>query len=299
MKKSGILLAGLVGSLLFASSVYADSYGRVKVETLNVRQAPLEEAAIARTYSKNDTVKIIDQALAGWYGVETSQGDKAYVSSDYVEVFKVKGTITGNNVNSRTLPKMNATINRQFHSGDDISVYYKVGDWYYISLGAVEAYGFVHGKYIKSDMLGLAPEKDLSQVQEIKIKAPVVKAEPKGNEVVSYAKKIVGNPYRYGGTSLTKGADCSGFTQQVMKKAGVSLQRSSSAQYANNGVKVSTNNLQPGDLLFYGYNGRVSHVGLYIGNKKMVHASSSKTGIIVSDAFRTRGKPLIGAKRVL
>lgn len=84
-----------------------------------------------------------------------------------------------------------------------------------------------------------------------------------------------------------------------MKKVGVSIQRSSAAQYASNGVKVSTNNLQPGDLLFYGYGGRVSHVGIYIGNKKMIHASSSTTGIIISNAFRTSGKPLIGAKRVL
>lgn len=292
---------GIVGSLLLGTNVYAESYGSVKVQTLNVRQAPMQGAPITQTYSQDDTVKITNQALPGWYTIENSQGHRAYVTTEHINVFKVKAKIKGNGVNSRTYPKMDAKINRQFHNGQDISVYYKVGDWYYISLGTEEVYGFIHEKYIDSEFLYLAPNKDINQVKEIEIKvAPIQEqAKSKTNEVVDYAKQFIGNPYKYGGSSLTKGTDCSGFTQQVMKKAGVSLQRSSAAQYARNGVKVSTNNLQAGDLLFYGYGGKVSHVGLYIGNKKMVHASSSKTGIIVSDAFRTRGKPLIGAKRVL
>lgn len=285
-----------MGSILFGTNIYADSYATVTVDVLNVRQSPKKEAAITAMHTKNDTVKIIDRISPEWFAVENNNGKTSYVSTKYVEVFKVKAKINSNGVNSRTYPKMNANINRQLNRGQDISIFYQVGDWYYTSLGTEAAYGFIHKKYVDSEFLYLVPQKNISEVKEIEMKMPQVS---KGEEIVQYAKQFLGNPYRYGGTSLTRGVDCSGFTQQVMKKAGVSLQRSSAAQYASNGVRVSTNNLQPGDLLFYGYGNRVSHVGIYIGDKKMIHASSSTTGIIISDAFRTRGKLLIGAKRVL
>ncbi|NLI88999.1 MAG: SH3 domain-containing protein [Epulopiscium sp.] len=121
----------------------------------------------------------------------------------------------------------------------------------------------------------------------------------KGEEVVAYAMQFLGNPYVYGGNSLTTGVDCSGFTSQVYKNFGVSLSRSSSAQYANNGTHVSSSDVRPGDLMFYGYNGNVSHVAIYIGNGQVIQASTPKTGITTGTAFRTSGKPLIGIKRVI
>ena len=120
-----------------------------------------------------------------------------------------------------------------------------------------------------------------------------------GSAVVSYAKQFLGNPYVYGGNSLTNGVDCSGFTSQVMRHFGVSLNRSSAAQYANNGSYVSSDNLQPGDLVFYGYSGQVSHVAIYIGGGQIIHANDERTGICIGNAFPSGGKPYIGAKRVL
>ncbi len=99
--------------------------------------------------------------------------------------------------------------------------------------------------------------------------------------VVNYALQFVGNPYKWGGTSLTNGADCSGFTLAVYKHFGISLPHSSSAQ-SGCGKKVSIKNLQKGDLIFYGRNGRIGHVAIYIGNGKIVHASSRRTGIKIS-----------------
>lgn len=300
-KKTGILLLGIIGSLLFGTSVYAESYASVNTNKLDVRKAPTQEAAIVEVYSKNETVKIMDQISSEWYSVESKNGNIAYVSSEYVDVFKVKAKINENGIRSSIYPTTDAKTNRELSKGQDISVHYSVGDWYYISLGSESTFGFVHSEYVESEFLYLVPQKNISEVKEIEIKEVETKASQttKADEIVNYAKRFVGNPYRYGGTSLTTGTDCSGFTQQIMKHAGISLQRSSAAQYASNGVKVSTNNLQPGDLLFYGYGSNVSHVGIYIGNKKMVHASSATTGIIISDAFRTSGKLLIGAKRVL
>lgn len=100
-----------------------------------------------------------------------------------------------------------------------------------------------------------------------------------GTQIASYAKQFVGNPYRSGGTSLTKGADCSGFTQSVFKHFGIKLPRTARAQ-ATVGKKVSFNNLEPGDLVFYGTGGsKITHVAIYIGNGKIVHAQTPRLGI--------------------
>lgn len=301
IRKMGILLAGIVGSLLIGNNVYAESYAAVNVEALNVRNSPSIKAAVLDSYGRNETVKVLDQISPEWYVVESKEGYTAYVDAQYVDVFKVKAKINANGVNSRTYPTLNSKVNRQFHKGESISVHYQVGDWYYISLPTESFFGFVHQSYIEDPFLYLVPTKDISEVKEVPIKE-TPKSDPKttkAHEVIDYAKKFIGNPYRYGGNSLTRGIDCSGFTQQVMKKAGVSLQRSSATQYARNGVKVSRNNLQAGDLLFYGYGGRVSHVAIYVGNKQVIHANDPKTGITIGNAFPTRGKPLIGAKRVI
>lgn len=100
-----------------------------------------------------------------------------------------------------------------------------------------------------------------------------------GTQIVSYAKQFVGNPYRSGGTSLTKGADCSGFTQSVFKHFGIKLPRTASAQ-ATVGKKVSFSSLEPGDLVFYSNGGsKITHVAIYIGNGKIVHAQTPRLGI--------------------
>ena len=99
-------------------------------------------------------------------------------------------------------------------------------------------------------------------------------------EICEYARQFVGNPYRWGGTSLTKGADCSGFTLSVYANYGVSLPHSSKAQ-ANCGTRIDLSELQPGDLVFYGGN-NIHHVAMYIGNGQVVHAQSTNTGIVVS-----------------
>jgi cell wall-associated NlpC family hydrolase len=103
-----------------------------------------------------------------------------------------------------------------------------------------------------------------------------------GEAVVKYAKKFVGNPYKYGGSSLTKGADCSGFVMAVYKKFGYKLPHSSSAQ-AKKGKKVSWSNKKPGDIICY-----YGHVAIYIGNNKIVHASNKKTGIKISNKANYR-----------
>ena len=104
----------------------------------------------------------------------------------------------------------------------------------------------------------------------------------RGGSIVSYAKNFLGNPYVFGGSSLTHGTDCSGFTMSVYAHFGVSLNRSSYTQ-VNNGRAVSMSNLKAGDLLFYRYGGgRISHVAIYMGGGQIIHASNERTGITIS-----------------
>ena len=105
----------------------------------------------------------------------------------------------------------------------------------------------------------------------------------KRQQVVDYALQFVGGRYKYGGSDPRTGVDCSGFTRYVMQNgAGVSLNRSSGSQ-AVQGVSISAAQMQPGDLIFYGNGKRINHVALYIGDGQIVHASTERTGIKVSN----------------
>lgn len=126
-----------------------------------------------------------------------------------------------------------------------------------------------------SDYTGDVPQSDASSSDSLR------------QSVVNYALQFVGNPYVYGGTSLTNGTDCSGFTQSVLANFGISISRTAASQ-SGGGTAVDMSNLQPGDLLFYDNGSGIGHVSMYIGNGQVVHASNEQTGIIVSNVdYRT------------
>ena len=102
--------------------------------------------------------------------------------------------------------------------------------------------------------------------------------------IVAYAKQFLGNPYVYGGTSLTEGADCSGFTMKVFEHFGISTGRSSRDQAAK-GKEIPIDAVQPGDLLFYASGDYINHVALYIGGGQIIHASTPKNGIMITTAY--------------
>ncbi len=108
-----------------------------------------------------------------------------------------------------------------------------------------------------------------------------------GSSIASFALQFVGNPYVYGGSSLTNGTDCSGFSQSVFRKFGISLPRTSRDQ-AGVGKKISVSSARAGDLIFYARNGRINHVAICIGGGRVVHASNPSTGITTSSInYRT------------
>ena len=107
------------------------------------------------------------------------------------------------------------------------------------------------------------------------------------NAVVAYAKQFLGNPYVYGGTSLTNGADCSGFVMSVFSHFGINTGRSSREQ-AGKGKLIPVDQVQPGDLLFYASGDYINHVGIYVGDGKIIHSSNPATGICYASAnYRT------------
>ena len=114
------------------------------------------------------------------------------------------------------------------------------------------------------------------------------------SDVASYAVQFVGNPYVYGGTSLTNGADCSGFVQSVYANFGVSLPRTAPAQ-STVGYSVPVSEIQAGDIISYGYNGNVSHSALYIGDNTIVHASTPALGIRTDSMYIM---PIVSVRRV-
>lgn len=335
--------------LALPSLAYAQAYGSVATQTLNVRTGAKLDASIVDQIGLGDSVEIVSQQ-DDWLKLILEDDSRAYVKSEYINVHRALAVVDVNGgLNVRDYPstEMGEVIGK-FQSGDEISVSYRVGDWYKVSQEGFE--GYVSKEYVtncsKVDFLSYLPTKKLTQVERMKVTqeeamAAMVEAEEptqeettnssnnttsshkkpqsssssnkrpsssssssnagsaSGHAVVNYAMQFLGNPYVYGGSSLTNGVDCSGFTSQIMRHFGVSLNRSSASQYANNGYYVDSNSLQVGDLLFYGYSGQVSHVAIYIGGGQIIHANDERTGICIGNAFPSRGKPYIGAKRVL
>lgn len=153
-------------------------------------------------------------------------------------------------------------------------------------------------------------EKDKIELKEIVVEEEIVeskrkrhlereqtevlpKIEPKKEEkemkerdlLINYALEFVGNPYVYGGNNLYTGVDCSGFTQQIYKKFGKTLNRTAGEQFLLNGEKITKKNLQKGDLIFYGSPNNITHVAIYIGDNKIVHAANPKDDICIGDAW--------------
>ena len=156
------------------------------------------------------------------------------------------------------------------------------GAWCYIESEEIE--GYVYKAYLET---GMNQETYLRRtgreepVYAYKVETVEMNTAGKGQEIADFALQFVGNPYVWGGTSLTSGADCSGFVQSVYRNFGISLPRVAADQ-AQAGTRVSLEQLQTGDLIFYADGGAIYHVVLYLGNGQVVHASSAATGIKIS-----------------
>ena len=153
-------------------------------------------------------------------------------------------------------------------------------------------------KIIASEIKRKEEERKKKEEEEKKKQEEALKKNTKGSEIVKYAQKFVGNPYVWGGNSLTKGCDCSGFVHLVYKNFGFNLPRYSMS-FLNVGKKVEPklSALQPGDIIIYNKHKGVGHVAIYIGNGKIVEAQSAKTGITNTRAWNCRS--IAGVRRIV
>ena len=225
---------------------------------VNVRTEPNTNSSIYTQISNSERFLVADQQ-DGWVKIEIDDQD-AYLSSDYVDVkygleeaIKYTPVVEVADTSSKNDSKNSSKNNTKNNSGKKNS-----------------------GKKNSAND-GAAGSKSGS-------------VSSKRAQIANYAVQFVGNRYVYGGTSLTNGTDCSGFTMSVMAKFGVSLPHNSGAQ-SGCGKSITSSQMRPGDLVFYSGSGGINHVALYIGNGQVCHASNARSGIKISTwNYRTPAK---------
>ena len=202
--------------------------------------------------------------------------------------------ITGNNVRFRSSPSMNAAIIGEFFYGNSVTVTGTSGDWTAVNYNGKS--GYVYSQYVKSGSFSAGSASSGSTSYAISTAVATANTytggSVSGQQIVDYALQFVGYRYVWGGASPETGFDCSGFVQYVFKQFGYNLNRVACDQ-AKNGVHVDSSAIQPGDILcFYSSDNYIGHTAIYIGNNRFVHASTSTTGVIISELngyYWTRG----------
>lgn len=256
--KAEYVLAGAEGRAL--AEEVGQRLADVTTTTLKVRAEPSTEASVLGLVPKGDTLSVTEETN-GWIKVVVEEGE-GYVSADYVNVYT-------RNVKAESREEEEARLAREEAERQ----------------AAEEA----AGRTAVNQNASGRPQGNGGSTLQNSSESILQNHTPQntvssgntslGQQIADFALQFVGNPYVYGGTSLTNGADCSGFVQSVYKNFGISLPRTSGEQGASGTSVGSLAYAQPGDLLWYS-----GHIGIYIGNGQIVHASTSKTGIIVSNA---------------
>lgn len=275
---------------------------------LNIRaEANAEAEVLGKLY--NNSAATVLETLDGWYKI-TSGSVTGYVSADYVVVGNEElcksvsqrvGTVTAEALKFRKEPSLEAGIHTLLAQGKEITILDEsVPGWYQATNGNYT--GYVSSDYVtvetrysyaeskEEEAARLAAEAEARRQEEERLKQQQASAQaaskpaqtynpPAGGDgqaLADFACQFVGNPYVWGGESLTNGADCSGFVKAVYAQFGIELPRGSYA-LRSAGYAVSEAEMQPGDIVCYS-----GHVGIYIGDGKIVHASNKNDGIKIS-----------------
>ena len=251
---------------------------------LNIRQEASTDSEVIGILTNHNACELLEDA-GEWYKV-TSGKVTGYVNKQYLvtgdeaeaiaeQEIKTVATVNTETLNVRAEKSTDAAVLSQVGNSEAFTVNSVADGWVEISVD--DSVG-----YISQDYVTLAQALPTAKtIEQVKYGDGVSDVRA---SVVSYALQFVGNRYVWGGTSLEKGVDCSGFTMRILGKYGISLPHSSRAQ-PSYGKKISASEAKPGDLFFYGSGRSISHVAIYIGNGQIVHASNKRDGIKVSNAY--------------
>ena len=293
--------------VLLESVMYEEGVVSVDGGSLNVRSAAgTEDTLVIDQIASGDPIIVLNRVNDEWMKVYYGANyDVGYVMSQYVNVGgmvirekvhedRIKRidaisdegviTISGTYVNCRQMPTEDANVLNTFKNGDKCLIIEEGSEWAKIAYGAYRVTGYVKSEYVmtkqaydnqqaqKARTSAAAAAKKTTKTKTTTESNANPASSSKGQSIVNTAAKYIGVKYVYGGTSPS-GFDCSGLVQYVCRQNGISVNRTSRAQYSN-GVAVSKNNLQPGDLVFFSKGSGISHVGIYAGNGQVIHAPS-------------------------
>lgn len=246
----------------------------VTTETLNVRDGQGTDNRLLTQLPEGGVFDVI-QYGDGWVYLNVDEDIQGWVSMDYVDISVKFDTAI-------TLEEERAKIEEEERRAAEAREAERIAREAKEAEAARKAQANKNSSSNNSSKPTQAPTVNVSEGTDTSSSSAL------RNAVVAYALQFVGNPYVYGGSSLTNGTDCSGFTMSVYANFGYSLPHSSGSQ-SGCGTRVSLDSLLPGDLLFYTNGGSsIGHVALYIGNGQVVHASTPSTGIKISSAnYRT------------
>ena len=227
------------------------TYAVVNTTTLKVRKEAGTDASVLGLVPMGEELIVVSE-LDGWVQISIEEGD-GYVSRDYVK-------LRTDFVHAESKEEEEARLAKEAKAREEARA----------AAAAAQA--------SRAAQQAQKQEKNQAVIEAAQNTVATSSGSESGKAVIDYALQFVGNPYVYGGSSLTNGTDCSGFVMSVYSNFGVSLPHSSTALRSQGYDVGGVANAQPGDIICYS-----GHVGLYIGDGKIVHASTSKTGIIVSN----------------
>lgn len=256
----------------------------VESGNLNVRAEASTKGKLVGKMPKDSACEVLDiDRENGWAHIKSGEVE-GYVSTEFLLVgpdAKLRAGELAHKVviadtdglRVRDEADVNSAVMTQILKGEELEYVEALDGWYKVYVDSEEGYVSAEFAHVEENLDTAVTMTELLYgmgVSDVRV------------ELCEYAKQFVGNPYVWGGTSLTKGADCSGFVLSVFKKYGVNLPHHSGSQ-AKSGTKISRDELQAGDLIFYANSsGTINHVAIYIGGNQVVHASNPKSGIKIS-----------------